>query len=165
MKNILIKKLKPVWHGHFYSSRYPSVWIDNIREVPRVVKAFVQRGRHGVAERDCWNLDNYLCNVLKNGLQIYKKDTIGYPGFLTEEEWDNVIDRMIELVEIIEVDPIDSPLATFVWERGTDENMKWKKEVYKERWLKNVKRYAEYRQECLDELCDLMKQYFFDLWW
>lgn len=158
-------KLKPIWRGYKYPLKYPSNWIDIITQIPQTITAFIQRGRYGVSSRDCWNLDGYVLDVMKNGLQIFKNDTNGYPGFLTEKEWDNVLDRMIELIDVVATDPIDSPEATFVWERGMNEDMKWERVEYKERWLENVKRATKYRQECLDELCDLMKEYFDHLWW
>lgn len=56
---------------------WPSDTLDNI-------KAFIQRGRRGYADKDCWGVDWYLSDVIPGMLEVMISDTKGggnsYPG-------------------------------------------------------------------------------------
>ena len=161
-------KLIPVWHGYPHSWQYPINWFRNISQVPDTVKEFIQRGRYGVAPSDCWNLDGYLCNIMQNGLRQYKEKNIGYPCNLTPEEWDNVIDRMLVLLEIINTDSLDFKEPEKIWKAGHDDKDElgdWNDPALPTVWVKAIEDAEEFKQECLDEFCDLMKEYFHHLWW
>ncbi len=54
----------------------------------RDLKAFWQRGRHGWAPRDTWNLDSYLARVIGETLPYLAAHSHGYPGnYKSMEEW------------------------------------------------------------------------------
>ena len=155
-------KLKLVWHKYFFPWNYPSNWIRNIKQFFRAIKNFIERGRYGVSTSDCWNLDGYLCNIFRNGIIKYKKDNCSYPAFITAEEWDNVLDRIIELIEIISVDPINCKEATEIFDFYY-ERKDW--EIHKDEWLLAMDKYAERRLDAFNELGDILKIYFDHLWW
>lgn len=135
---------------------------DNIVGFFKSIRNFYYRGRYGIAPNwDCWDLDSYMLNVFKNGLEVFKKETIGYPAHLTFEEWKNVLTHMEELIDIIQIEGIDCEKANAIWEKQEEMS----KEEFSDQWWKAIKEWDEYRQDCMDELCDLMKEYFHHLWW
>ena len=78
---------------------------------------------------------------------------MGIPPSLTEKQWDDILARMEELVQIIQIDGVDCEAAEKYY--GKDNDL----------WYKEVRKWDEYRMECWKEFCDLMKEYFFHLWW
>jgi len=42
-----------------------------------------------------WALDDYFAPKILKMLKAYKKVCIGFPGHLTSEEWDEILDKMI----------------------------------------------------------------------
>lgn len=143
--------------------RYPKNIITNIKSIVKSIRTFYERGRYGISSNwDCWDLDMYMTNIFKNGISEFRQNTCGYPANLTEKEWDNILARMEELITIIQIDGIDSEKANAIYEkyRGCDD---WE-DHYKE-WIEALDEWDEYIQESLDELCDLMKEWFFHLWW
>lgn len=145
---------------------FRGIW-DNIKGFFRSIRNFYYRGRYGVAPGwDCWDLDSYMLQVFKNGLTEFRKNNWGYPAYLTSEEWDNVLEHMIELIEIIQTDSTESKKAEEIW--AMQDNMsyaEWKDGKCSDLWWEAIQEWEEYRQDCMNELCDLMKEYFHHLWW
>lgn len=141
---------------------YPKNIKNNIEGFFKSIRNFYYRGRYGVAPNwDCWDFDSYILDVFKNGLEIYKKETIGYPGNLTFAEWQNVLNRMEELIDIIQIEATECEKASTIWKKQDEMS----KEEFDDQWWGAIKEWDEYRQDCMDELCDLMKEYFHHLWW
>lgn len=157
-----IRELIPDWNW-----RYPKNWIRYIKYLFHELKAAHRRAVYGIDESDCWDLSFYVADVLKNGLITFKEETQSYPVHLTEEEWNNVIEHMIKLIDIIRTDGTECEEAEKKWdERNEIDNLStadWEKKT--DAWMEAVTNWEKYRQECLEELCDLMKEYFFHLWW
>ena len=61
----------------------------------RKVRSFIQRGIRGWANEDTWNLYYFLANVIANATKYLLKTQHGYPGSLTEEEWNKELEEMI----------------------------------------------------------------------
>lgn len=60
-------------------------------------KAYFIRGKKGYAPSDLWNFDYYLCNLIANALKDFKKNKMGFPSFLEEDEqWDAILDKIID---------------------------------------------------------------------
>ena len=154
-----VLKLKPIYR--FFCVK------DNIHNFFQEISAARHRAVYGVSPRDCWDLDDYFLDVLENGLTIYKEETNGYPGHLTEEEWDNVLRYMIGLIREIRIDGTECPRATRIWDAYHDSEGMPKEDwnEFSNDWFTAVKEWDEHRQECVDMLFDLMKEYFFGLWW
>lgn len=145
---------------------YPKNIKDNIVGFFKSIRNFYYRGRYGIAPNwDTWDLDSYMLEVFKNGLENFRKGACGHPAQITMEEWDNVLAHMEKLIKIIETDGLDCCAAEFFWEKQKNMSKdEWNKQ-YNESWWGAVKEWEEYRQDCMDELCDLMKEYFHHLWW
>lgn len=131
---------------------YPSNWIRNMKSILHGFKRFLQRGRHGISLYDVWDLDHYILQVFENGINELKNNHNGYPASLTSEEWEDILSRIEELIKIIKTEGIDCEEANKYYESNN------------ELWFKAVQEWEKYRQESLEELCDLMKKWFFDLW-
>lgn len=141
---------------------YPKNIKDNIKGFFKSIRNFYYRGRYGIApDWDCWDMDSYILDVFKNGLEVFRKNTWGYPANLTFEEWQNVLARMEELIDIIQTDSIECEKAEVLWDKQDELPSK----EFNDSLWEVIKEWEEYRQECMDELCDLMKEYFHHLWW
>jgi len=68
---------------------------DTIPDIPYKIKYFIQRGHRGWSDEDRWNMDSYLISIILPMLKELKKKTHSYPGDLTEEKWDKLLDEMI----------------------------------------------------------------------
>src|ERR1035437_1028853 len=54
-----------------------------------------ERAARGFSDYDWWGFDSYLTFVILGGLKKFRKDANGYPGDLTSEEWNDILDKMI----------------------------------------------------------------------
>jgi len=151
---------------HIYPWRYPKNIKDNIVGFFKSIRDFYMRGRYGIAPNwDTWDLDSYMLQVFKNGLESFRKSCWSYPGHLTPEEWDNVLAHMEILIEVIETESVDCGAAMFYWEKQEAMSADEWRDLYQEKWYAAIRDWDEYRQDCMNELCDLMKEYFHHLWW
>lgn len=92
----------------------PTLWetikwtLEDILEKPhdlyREIKYFIQRGRRGYSDRDMWDLGQYINHILLCGCTKYRKDMLGYPGFMTEARWTKILDEIIEGCNIYDND-------------------------------------------------------------
>lgn len=82
-----------------YSTRYPSVWLQNIRQIPRNIKWAFQRALHGFCEPDVWDMDNFILRVIPRMLRKLKETSHGHPANFTKEEWTKILDDMIYCFE------------------------------------------------------------------
>ena len=83
---------KPAYTRWFYSPQ--SFW-ENICATFRWIKHCRQRAFRGWADCDVWGFDYYLTQVIVSGLQHLKRTHHTYCTD-TPEEWDEVLDIMIE---------------------------------------------------------------------
>ena len=103
-------KLK-LWEKHYY----PCYRLCNkVRLFPREVKWFIQRGKRGYADCDCWGIDSYLVDIIPKMIKQLKKYQAGVPTCMyanttidnqynwTDEEsevarerWDRVLNEII----------------------------------------------------------------------
>lgn len=160
--------LKRVNQRHYFSRWWhPSNWWDNIKRFFRGFKEDYNRAKYGVSHIDCWDLDYYILKVLQNGLKTYKKDNIGYPGNLTPKKWDNVIDHMIELLDIMLMDESPEVIEAFdnYWVTCGDSIENPGDLTLREEWMKKVVEWEDYKENCRYEFYDLMKEWGRHLWW
>ena len=75
---------------------------DELTDIPYQIKAFYQRGRRGWADRDCWNLGYYLSGVIQKSVDHLRKNNMGMPCGLKEEEWDKILKDISEGFAIAE---------------------------------------------------------------
>ena len=66
-----------------------------------------QRLERGFDYSELWNLDYTIARFILPRLKAFKESTGGYPYGMTNDEWHNILDRMIEGFELIVKDDIE----------------------------------------------------------
>lgn len=67
----------------------------------RSIKLFFQKISHGYSDREIWNLDHSGARWFLPRLRRLKEIQCGHPGNLTESEWDEILNKIIEAFEIL----------------------------------------------------------------
>ena len=70
--------------------------IKFIKNIPKKIKWFFQRGFRGYSDKDIWNIDKWFLNTIIPMLKQLKKEKNGYPIYMTEQQWDIILDNMID---------------------------------------------------------------------
>lgn len=65
----------------------------------RIKKYAKQRREHGFDDTETWNLDASILKFILPRLKRFKEVTNGHPGNLTEQQWNDVLDTMIQYCE------------------------------------------------------------------
>lgn len=96
---------------------------EKIKDIPREIKWFYQRGRYGYAENDLWNLDDYLLSWLPKAIREFRDNTQGYPNIKSFNEWKKILTKMANGLESgIEL----------MWNTGTKRKMEKLDKEFKE---------------------------------
>lgn len=75
-----------------------------LKWLKRLPRHILYRLKYGVAPSDVWNFDYSLAVYIINGINTFKNDkTCGNsrPAWCTEEEWDRILDDVIEKWDIL----------------------------------------------------------------
>lgn len=75
-----------------------------IRILKRAARLWWQRRIHGWDESDLWNLDHSLAKLILPRLKAFAKNTHGYPGSSSEEQWAEDLRTMIAAFEVLASD-------------------------------------------------------------
>jgi hypothetical protein len=62
----------------------------------RDIKCAWQRANKGYCFRDLWNIDLWFIEIMPQMIQELKECKMGYPDGLSEKEWDDILDAMIQ---------------------------------------------------------------------
>lgn len=118
-----------------------SIWkaIKNKFNLCRKITFFWQRRLRGFDDSETWNLEGTISEFILPRLIRFKQVNICHPFDLTEQKWDEALDKMILAFELHQ--------TIFDWEGEVD-----KKESKK-----------KYKQ--IDEGLKLFAKYFLNLWW
>jgi len=81
----------PVWRFWWHWVNPNTYW--------RTIKYFCQRGYRGYASCDHWDMDSYLESVMLGMIHDLKKYKHGYPGNLSVEKWDSILQEIIDGLE------------------------------------------------------------------
>lgn len=112
---------------------HASYWELKIRNF----RWWLQRGKRGWSECDSWNIDTWFMDTLLPMLTSYRKHHIGYPGYITFNEWNQILDRMIYLLKEMKEDDFST---------------------------EDIAKSYEHRNNCKDEFFKLFSEYFYHLW-
>lgn len=102
-KEFMKKLNEPIpWYEEIYYKIYRS--FHKIKEIPREIKWFIQRGRRGYADCDVWNLSSYLEGWLPQALRHLKINNIGCPFNLYDKKnkdnechkWNDILEEMAQ---------------------------------------------------------------------
>lgn len=130
-----ISKPRSAWYRFLRSGR-------DVRDVPRRIRWFIQRGRRGYSDRDLWSLDHYLLSWLPEALDTFKERTHGYPEGITSEEWDEILTKIAD----------DLREARFASNFGDEDRMI------------SIDEREEILTTKFDETWELLGKWFFSLW-
>lgn len=67
-----------------------------ITAIPGRVRAFIERGRHGVSVVDAWDFYAYVAAVIARSVRIIREEGHGHPGDLDWPEWEAILREMEE---------------------------------------------------------------------
>ena len=115
----------------------------------RAIKFGFQRMFRGFDNSDCWA---FKWNFIERNYKLikhFKNNCVNYPCTMTEEEWDNILDRMLHCLYMMDEDKVITYLKIDMpedWEPATNS-------VY------------EIMERYKNEFFDLMKEHFYDLWY
>lgn len=143
-----------------------------IKDIPREIKYFCQRGKRGYSDRDTWGLDFYLAEVISNSIAHLQKYNHGYPVEVgSPEKWEEILATISKTfktaLEISSTESFYTPSHFY----NTLEFIKHRKtleKITKELQLKfpNHRCKILTLEECLEyeEGWKLFQKYFFGLW-
>lgn len=110
-----------------------------IKNFPRKVKWFIQRGKRGYADCDLWNFDTYLEKIISKGLRELSRTTHGYPvSYETFENWQAQLNNIADLVEKFNPDNCldwEKDISRTDWEDADEEAAIAREVVFD--WFKN----------------------------
>ena len=96
---------------------YPCYRLCNkVRLFPREVKWFIQRGKRGYADSDCWGIDFYLVDIIPKMIKQLKGNRGGVPSCMFEDadddsdkswekarkKWYKILDEIIKSFSLME---------------------------------------------------------------
>ena len=102
--------------------------IEQGREVGRFIPMILE---HGIYMEDLWHIPSALAEWIIPRLGLFKKNIISYPPNLTPEEWEEIIDKILESHRIIAADDIGVELKR---EKELEEGLKLFSEYYLHLW-------------------------------
>ena len=107
-------------------------------KLKRDIKFLMQRIVRGWDDSETWSLDVPISEFIYPRLERFKLLNNGFPDGITENEWDEILDKMIYSFKLISDRFCDS---------GAGERM----------LMENIDK--------IEEGLDLFRKYFFHLWW
>ena len=116
----------------------------------RDIKWFFQRGTKGYANSDVWVLCDYYLDIFIGGLSHLKENLSGYPTNLTEEKWNEILQKMIDgfkRVKYIENDE---------WFEIED--------IDEKDFMESWKKYEKEKNKVFKDTMKLFTKYFFSFW-
>lgn len=80
-----------------------------------------QRISQGFDETECWNLDSTICQFIYPRLIYFRENHCGCPQELTDQEWNDILDKMILFCEKYpEDDDYDQEGMQLMWKYFND---------------------------------------------
>ena len=135
----MTKKIKNERLTSRWSIKEP-LYID--KKDKRYKKYAKQLKEDGFCNCETWGLSSVIAEFVLPRLKRYKEVTNGYPSNLTEEKWNEILDKMI---------------FAFEWHMIEQDNPEEYSKLSPEKITLNWKRYEEGMK--------LFAEYFLDLWW
>lgn len=71
-----------------------------IRRVLRNIKYWSQRKIRGWSDADAWDVGFFVSKKTLPVLKKYRENLISHPASMTIEEWERIVDKIIEAMEI-----------------------------------------------------------------
>ena len=137
-------------------------------------KYLKSKGKY-ISMSELWDLDYTFADFILPRLKAFKKNTISVPASLTEDEWDDILDKMIIAFEYIITEDswwIDDPRYDYIdychfSHSLTKEGLRQVNITEEERGKKIKEAYfreEKRRRAVIEEGLTLFAKYFRDLW-
>lgn len=158
--------------GLMYRKTYWRFYTSLPMEIYTWIKHFIQRGSRGFADCDCWSIDSYLCEIIPNMLRQLKRNTHGYPANLTEEKWNEILDKIIagfeagkrlQNMDNWEMNEGNELVTTPHEENPHLARISWTN-PWSEEQIKHFRELDEKDEKAFDEGMGLFVKFFFSLW-
>ena len=162
--------------AYYYLRRYLTKPWEFFEDTWLNLKAAWQRATRGWADRDTWNLDSYLLDILPEMIDHLRIHTHGYPGydeFNTPEKWDKFLKEEIIIPlqnareeQITQINEYEEELHSYPIIFVKQENgftLTEPKELRK-KWREREKEINEWRQKELERALKNLAAVFFSLW-
>ena len=113
----------------------------------RKIKWFLQKCKRGYSDRDLWNLDNWILDMLEKVINDFKiQNNHSYPStFDSMEDWTNELEYVHSLLKQIN--------------EANEKGWSWENDTFS-----SYEEYYNYLNETKDKIFDWLKKYLFDLW-
>lgn len=172
------KLIKVEDHEFYFINKYSDWILDKIPFGWRIYNFYLdtkirfisayQIFRHGVSDKECWDLSGNFTNYILPRLKYYKKmDRFGHPVDLTEEKWETILDEIIWSFEYMKDPSVYNPIPQH-WQL---ENESLAEYLNREKTPEEKKRNEEYIERCkqLEEKKKsgllLFVEYYENLWY
>lgn len=80
------------------------------------LKWFLQRRFRGWADCDLWDMDYHLAKLILPRIRAYrdfkKENSAGYPANLTEKDWNEILDKIVDGFELF----LECEIGDDLWE-------------------------------------------------
>lgn len=113
-------------------------------------KCRCQRFKRGYAWTDVWNIDTWFKETIKPMLEHLIKHHAGYPGYMSNEEWESVLQEMVDCLNLMDEEAAEEKLK-----------MEYGYENYSEFDFKEVDKLMN---ENKDKFFKLFSEHFYALW-
>ena len=139
--------------------------INFIKRIPKEIKWFFQRGKRGWADIDVICMDYWFFRTVIPMLKRLKDTKHGYPVDMTEEEWDEKLNKMIRCFEEANEDTCsikneyDGDIYEFYEKIINNPELNTL-----DKWIKRNDEIYDYRNKMKNEAFKLFSEYFWSLW-
>lgn len=160
-----------------YKTRHIRVFFSNIKQVFINIKYAFQRATRGYCDCDTWDLDAFYTDLFIESLKHFIEYSDCYPDeFGSFENWQAEINKMIDLFEHSREDAFknefeDAWRETFKSNGDLDECLEKinhpnnEQEELRKKFFAKEKENYEQAEKNKNEAMDMLKKYFYNLWW
>lgn len=138
---------------------------DFIRDIPRNIKWFIQRGIRGYSDQDIWGIDYWFIKTIIPMLKQLKETKHGYPCDMTEEQWEKELNKMIHCFEEIDEDKcsekneFEEEFHDAIWINPKNDT-----EEITKKWINRENEITDYKVRMKNKAFSLFSKYFWNLW-
>lgn len=140
-------------------------FFDFLRDIPKEIEWFFQRGIRGYSDRDVWDVSNWFENTVIPMLEQLQKTKHGYPMDTTEEQWNIILKNMIDYFkESTERYCSEKNEYTEDYLASLYENNQKKCDGIEKEWIRRENEITKYKIEMKNKAFKLFSKHFYNLW-
>ena len=138
--------------------------MDFIKNIPREIKWFFQRGIRGYSDKDVWSIDIWFKSIIIPMLEQLKETKQGHPIDMTEEEWNLTLNNMINYFKectdfyCSEKNEYEDEYMSRIMSANEYDKL------LADKWLKREEEIDKYKNEMKDKAFELFSKHFYSLW-